>query len=163
MRHFLSIVAIAGCSMYATLALGAPPDQWTYQRLPEAFATAKASNKPIYLQFGFEACGGCKALYRNAYSDSDLRDAMHKDFVVAYLDTEGTDEPASYTFPDGSVITHNDLISQFKAAPTPSWIFLSPKGDRLEGSGRGGRTFPRELMRDAGKALESMKDVAASK
>jgi thioredoxin-related protein len=141
-------------------SLAAPPAEWGFQKLPQAMEAAQASNKPVFVLFGFETCGNCKRLYSQTLGDEDLRKAFQKSFVLAYVDTEGHGEPDAYTLGE-DLLNHGDLLARFKGSPTPSWVFLTPQGVRLHGD-RGGRTMARELLRDADIALEKLKSAAGS-
>lgn len=50
-------------------------------------------------------------------------------------------------------------MALFKGSPTPSWVFLTPKGVRLHGE-RGGKTLASDLTRDGEIALEKFKASA---
>lgn len=138
----------------------APPVEWGFQKLPTAMAEAKTANKPVFVLFGFETCPGCKRLYSQALSNNDLRETFRKNFVLAYVDTEGNGEPGSYPIGDGPALSHAELMTMFKGTPTPSWVFLTSKGVRLH-SERGGKTTASDLMRDGEIALEKFKASAA--
>lgn len=143
----------------STGTFAAPPAEWGFQKLPAAMAAAKAANKPVFVLFGHEACGYCKLLYRQTLSDEDLRKTFQKDFVLAYVDTDGLGEPDSYQLGSDPAQGRADFIKAFNAYPTPSWVFLTPKGIRLHGE-RGGKTMARELLRDGDTALEKYKTAA---
>lgn len=98
---------------------------------------AKTASKPVFVFFGFDGCNGCRKLYSETLSDKKLRETFQKDFVLAYVDTTGHGEPASYQIGDGPALSHDELMSKFKGSPTPSWVFLTSKGIRLHGE-RGG-------------------------
>lgn len=149
------IVLAIAAALLSTVAIAAPPAEWGFKRLPQALEEAAQSKKPVFALFGFETCGGCKRLYRDTLSDTDLRRAFQEKFVLAYVDTEGAGEPDSYSIGD-DLLNHAEVVSRFKGYPTPSWNFLTPAGERLNG-GRGGKTPARELMRDGEVALEKFK------
>lgn len=153
-KALAALIAVIAISL-STGTFAAPPAEWGFQKLPAAMAAAKAANKPIFLLFGFETCGGCRRLYAQTLSDNDLRLAFQKEFVLAYVDTEGHGEPDGYALGD-DLLNHGDLLARFKGTPTPSWVFLTSTGVRLHGA-RGGRTLARELLRDAEVALEKLK------
>lgn len=155
MTRVAAVIIACALTLLASAALAAPPAEWKFQRLPQAMEEAAKSKKLVFALFGFETCGGCKRLYRDTLSDEDLRKAFQEKFVLAYVDTEGAGEPDSYSI-GNDLLNHAEVVSRYKGYPTPSWNFLTPKGERLHG-GRGGRTLARELMRDAEVALEKLK------
>lgn len=147
--------------VFSVSVLAAPPAEWGFKKLPAAMAEAKAANKPIFILFGFETCLGCKKLYRDALYDKELRETFQKNFVLAYVDTEKFGEPDSYSIGGRPAVSHADLMAEFKASPTPSWVWLTPNGARLYGD-RGGRTTSRELLRDSEAVMEKFRVAAGS-
>lgn len=158
MTNGVAALAASLAMFFSAGAFAAPPAEWGFQKLPAAMDAAKTTGKPMFVLFGFETCGGCKMLYRGALSDADLRQAFQKNFVLAYVDTEGYGEPPGFELGD-EILSHAELVTKLKGTPTPSWVFLTPSHIRLHGN-RGGRTPPRELMRDGEIALEKFKAAA---
>lgn len=156
MKKRLVTLAAFAAIFFSVLALAAPPAEWGFQKLPDAMSAAKAANKPVFVLFGFEACRNCKMLYLQTLSDEGLRTTFQKNFILAYVDTEKRGEPDSYQVGDGPAQSHAELIATFRGSPTPSWVFLTPQGVRLNGD-RGGRTLVRELLRDGEVALEKFR------
>lgn len=159
MSRVLAVLFAFATMLFSAESFSAPPAEWGFQKLPAAMAAAKNSNKPVFLLFGFESCGNCRRLYSQTLIDEDLRVTFQKSFVLAYVDTEGHGEPDGYML-GGELLTHGDLMARFGGSPTPSWVFLTPKGVRLHGE-RGGKTMARELLRDGETALEKFKTATA--
>lgn len=159
MKILLAVLATFTALFFSIELFAAPPTEWGFQKLPAAMAEAKTTNKPIFVLFGFETCPGCKRLYSQALSNNGLRETFQKNFVLAYVDTEGQGEPNSYQIGDSPALSHADLMALFKGSPTPSWVFLTPKGVRLHGE-RGGKTLASDLTRDGEIALEKFKASA---
>lgn len=155
MKAMIATLAACVTILVPNVVHATPPMAWGFQNLPDAMDAAKSSGKPLFVLFGFETCGGCKTLYRQALSDENLRRNFQKNFILAYVDTEGHGEPPGYEFGD-DVMSHAELVTKLKGYPTPSWVFLTPAGVRLHGN-RGGKTPPGELMRDGDVALEKFK------
>ena len=157
-KHLVTLLAFA--AMWSSLvALAAPPAEWGFLKLPDAMAAAKTANKPVFVLFGFARCAGCYNLYSGTFRDAELRTTFQKNFILAYVDTEKQGEPDSYQLGDGPAQSHAELMSAFRATPTPSWVFLTSQGAQLNG-GRGGRTTVRELLRDGELALEKFRTTA---
>ena len=97
---------------------------------------------------------------RNTLYDQELRSFFQKNFALAYVDTEGYQEPPSYPLGERT-LSQAELLDEFRGRPTPSWVFITPDGVRLHGD-RGGRTLVRELMRDGGIAIEKLKAAGGS-
>ncbi len=157
-KTFTALAAFTAL-FFSIEVFAAPPAEWGFQKLPAAMAEAKTANKPVFVLFGFETCPGCKRLYSNTLNDMKLREFSQQNFVLAYVDTDGHGEPDSYQINDGPALSHAELMRTFKGTPTPSWVFLTPKGVRLHGE-RGGKTQVHELKHDGEIALLNLKDSA---
>ena len=111
----------------------------------EALKKAKASRKPILVDFWAEWCGWCHRLDKTTYMDAMVvRKA--EEFVAVKVNTEGSTK-------EGEVALRYDVQS------LPTIVFLSPEGrqvDRLNGF-QGPGQFPRTLD----KALEGARRVIA--
>jgi uncharacterized protein len=55
---------------------------------PEAFAKAKAENKPIFLSIGYSTCHWCHVMARESFSDADVAASLNKYYVSIKLDRE---------------------------------------------------------------------------
>jgi thioredoxin-related protein len=129
------------------VTLAAPPAEWQFKTWPEAMAQAKQEKKPLFVLFGFENCPYCRVLYRGGMNDSVVMTKYQESLALAYVDTLSYAKDAPFVLPNGSQITHQQLLKLYKAYPTPSWVFLSESGEVLL-SGSGGRTTSREFLRD---------------
>jgi len=54
----------------------------------EAFATAKAQDKPVFLSVGYSACHWCHVMAHESFQDSEVADALNKYFVSIKVDRE---------------------------------------------------------------------------
>jgi len=133
-----------------------PPAEWRFQDWNAAVAAAEKTNKPLFVLFGFEQCPYCEHLYRNGMDSSELRTKYQAGAVLAYYDTRahGPDEPVQ--LPGGATMNHAQFIKQFRAYPTPSWMFMSSKGTVLQAN-RGSKSSSRDLLRDLDAALVANK------
>ena len=55
---------------------------------PEAFAQAKAEDKPIFLSIGYSACHWCHVMERESFEDEAIAALMNADFVCIKVDRE---------------------------------------------------------------------------
>jgi hypothetical protein len=83
---------------------------------------------------------------------SDARARYQASVVLAYYDTRLPQADAVVRLPGGATMTHAQFIKQFRAYPTPSWLFLSTKGAVLQ-AGRGSKSTDRDLLRQLDAAL----------
>lgn len=138
--------------LVAPAALSKPPAEWRFQDWQVAVAAAEKTQQPLFVFFGFEQCPFCDYLYRRGMDSSELRAKYQANVVLAYYDTRahGPDEPIR--LPGGATMSHAQFIKQFRAYPTPSWVFLSSKAKVLQAN-RGSKSTSRDLLRDLDAAL----------
>ena len=136
----------------APAALAKPPAEWRFEDWNAAVASAEQSGKPLFVLFGFEQCPYCDYLYRHGMSSAELRARYQAGAVLAYYDTRARKADDVVRLPGGATLTHAQLIQQFRAYPTPSWMFLSAKGTVLKAN-RGSKTTSTQLQRDLEAAL----------
>ncbi len=87
-------------------------DKW-YDDLEEGLKVAKATNRMVFLKFGAEWCGPCKAFERDAAVSSEFK-AMGKFYVFVHVDTD----------------YNKSLASSFGVSGIPDFRLL--KSDRTE-------------------------------
>ena len=63
------------------------PVDW-YPWGPEAFARAKAENKPIFLSVGYSSCYWCHVMERESFMDAEIAKALSAGFVCIKVDRE---------------------------------------------------------------------------
>jgi uncharacterized protein YyaL (SSP411 family) len=63
------------------------PVDW-YPWGPEAFAKAKAENKPIFLSVGYSSCYWCHVMERESFMDPEIARAINAGFVAIKVDRE---------------------------------------------------------------------------
>src|ERR1051326_115289 len=63
------------------------PVDW-YPWGDEAFATARAENKPIFLSIGSSTCHWCHVMERESFMNDDVAAALNADFVPVKVDRE---------------------------------------------------------------------------
>ncbi|HEX6720028.1 MAG TPA: thioredoxin fold domain-containing protein [Burkholderiaceae bacterium] len=150
MLHRLLLSALL--LLTAPAALARPPAEWRFQDWQAAVASAQKIQRPLFVLFGFEQCPYCDHLYRNGMDSADLRSRYQAGVVLAYYDTRARKADDRVTLPGGATMTHAEFIKQFRAYPTPSWMFMSTEGKVLR-SNRGSKATGRDLLRDLDAAL----------
>ena len=63
------------------------PVDW-YPWGPEAFAKAKAENKPIFLSVGYSSCYWCHVMERESFMDEEIAKVLNAGFVCIKVDRE---------------------------------------------------------------------------
>lgn len=63
------------------------PVDW-YPWGDEAFARAKAEDKPIFLSVGYSTCHWCHVMARECFEDGEVAAALNRDFVSVKVDRE---------------------------------------------------------------------------
>ena len=63
------------------------PVDW-YPWGPEAFARAKAENKPIFLSVGYSSCYWCHVMERESFMDAEIARFLNEHFVCIKVDRE---------------------------------------------------------------------------
>ena len=54
----------------------------------EAFAKAKAEDKPVFLSIGYSTCHWCHEMAHESFEDPEVADALNRDFVSIKVDRE---------------------------------------------------------------------------
>ena len=133
-------------------AVAKPPAEWHFQDWAVAAATAERTNKPLFVLFGFEECPYCDYLYRHGMDSSEVRSKYQANAVLTYYDTRAHRPDEVVRLPGGATMSHAQFIQQFRAYPTPSWMFLSAKGTVLKAH-RGSKSTSAQLLSDLEAAL----------
>ena len=120
------------------------PVDW-YAWGEEAFANAKASDKPILLSIGYSACHWCHVMERESFENEAIARLMNELFVNIKVDREER--------PDLDEIYMNAVQMLTGRGGWPMTMFLTPEGKPFYGGtyfppeDRGGMPgFPRILM-----------------
>jgi len=99
---------------------------------PEAFARAKADNKPILLSVGYAACHWCHVMAHESFEDKAIAELMNNLFVNIKVDREER--------PDIDAIYQTALALLGERGGWPLTMFLTPDGAPFWG----GTYFPPE-------------------
>lgn len=93
-----------------------------HTRWSEALAAARASSKPIFIEFGREACGQCRALVQGVVPHAEIAPLLREHFVALASDCDDS-EPEI------------DQLTQHleDATMLPFVMFVSPEGRFLGG------------------------------
>ncbi len=120
----------------------------------DAFAEARAANKPILLSVGYAACHWCHVMAHESFEDAKTASLMNELFVNIKVDREER--------PDVDAIYQTALAMMGEQGGWPLTMFLTPKGEPFWG----GTYFPptprygRAAFRDI---LSGLADAWASK
>src|SRR5574341_1116631 len=136
------------------------PVDW-YPWGDEAFAKAKAENKPILLSIGYSACHWCHVMEQESFENEKIAALMNELFVNIKVDREER--------PDLDEIYMNAVQMLTGRGGWPMTMFLTPEGKPFYGGtyfppqDRGGMPgFPRVLMGVSRTYRERPADVEKS-
>lgn len=101
----------------------------------EGLATAKASARPVIIDFWAEWCSVCKKLDKKTYADPEII-SESKRFVNIKVDCTNTDDP-----------TVRLLWKKYGVVGLPTLVFVSPDGTILKDKTVTGFVVPSELLR----------------
>ncbi len=108
------------------------PVDW-YPWGEEAFAKAKAENKPVFLSIGYSTCHWCHVMERESFENEKVAKFMNEHFVCIKVDREERPDV------DGIYITAVQAMTQGNAG-WPLNVFLTPERKPFFG----GTYFPPE-------------------
>ena len=112
----------------------------------EAFAKAKAEDKPILLSIGYSACHWCHVMERESFEDEETAKTMNDNFVSIKVDREER--------PDLDSIYMEAVQALTGSGGWPMTVFLTPDGKPFFG----GTYFPP----DEGHGIPSFKRILTS-
>jgi uncharacterized protein YyaL (SSP411 family) len=99
---------------------------------PEAFAAARASNRPVLLSVGYAACHWCHVMAHESFEDAEIAALMNRLFVNIKVDREER--------PDIDTIYQQALSLLGEQGGWPLTMFLTPDAEPFWG----GTYFPPE-------------------
>jgi thiol:disulfide interchange protein DsbD len=91
---------------------------WVLDNYEKAVAEAKATGKPIFIDFTGYACTNCRWMERNMFSREDIADLMKK-YVLVRLYTDGRDEVNKKN--------QQMQLDRFKTVALPYYAIQSPE------------------------------------
>ncbi len=86
---------------------------------PEAFATAKADQKPIFLSVGYSSCYWCHVMERESFNDAEIAKYLNENFICIKVDREER--------PDVDHV-YMAALQAFSTGGWPMSMFLLPDG-----------------------------------
>src|SRR5687768_13286255 len=125
------------------------PVDW-YPWGAEAFAKARAEDKPILLSVGYSACHWCHVMERESFENPAIAEVMNKHFVSVKVDREER--------PDVDHIYMEAVQSMTGHGGWPMTVFLTPEGTPFYG----GTYFPpvdRHNLPGFPRLLEALSDA----
>src|SRR5262249_14311766 len=84
----------------------------------EAFAQARAENKPIFLSIGYSACHWCHVMARESFENADIARQLNEKFVSIKVDREER--------PDLDAIYMSAVQMMTGRGGWPMSVFLTP-------------------------------------
>jgi uncharacterized protein len=102
----------------------ANPVDW-YAWGEEAFARARAEDKPILLSVGYSACHWCHVMERESFEDEATAREMNELFVNVKVDREER--------PDVDAVYMDSVVSLTGQGGWPMTVFLTPAGEPFYG------------------------------
>ena len=126
------------------------PVDW-YPWGPEAFAKAKAENKPIFLSIGYSSCYWCHVMERESFMDAEVAKAINAGFIAIKVDREER--------PDVDQVYMTAVQAFSGSGGWPMSVFMTPDGRPFFG----GTYFPRADFAGLLKAVaEAWRDQRAA-
>jgi len=98
----------------------------------EAFARARAEDRPVLLSIGYSACHWCHVMERESFEDEETARLMNERFVSVKVDREER--------PDVDAVYMDAVVALTGQGGWPMTVFLTPDGDPFFG----GTYFPPE-------------------
>jgi uncharacterized protein YyaL (SSP411 family) len=86
----------------------------------EAFAEARANDKPVFLSVGYAACHWCHVMHRESFSDRETADLLNARFVPVKVDREER--------PDVDAVYMDAVQAMTGAGGWPMSVWLTPDG-----------------------------------
>jgi hypothetical protein len=139
-------------SPYLLQHAGNPVDWYPWGE--EAFAKARAEDKPILLSVGYSACHWCHVMEHESFEDPETAALMNERFVNVKVDREER--------PDVDQIYMDVVVALSGHGGWPMTVFLTPEGEPFWG----GTYFPpapRQGMPGFRDVLAAMADAYASR
>ncbi len=132
------------------------PVEW-YPWGDEAFARARAENKPIFLSIGYSACHWCHVMAHESFEDQETARILNENFVSIKVDREER--------PDVDSIYMNAVQAISGSGGWPMSVFLMPDGRPFFGgtyfpnTTRGGLPSFSQLLDQVSRAYREQHDA----
>ncbi|MCK0111250.1 thioredoxin domain-containing protein [Ornithinimicrobium sp. F0845] len=96
-----------------------PVDWWEWG--DEAFAEARATNRPVFLSVGYAACHWCHVMAHESFEDRGVADVLNAGFVPVKVDREER--------PDVDAVYMDATVAMTGQGGWPMTCLLTPEGD----------------------------------
>ena len=106
------------------------PVDW-YPWGDEAFAKAKAEQKPIFLSVGYSSCHWCHVMERESFLDAEIAAYLNEHFVCIKVDRE--ERPDVDTIYMTAVQIYNEASGQGRSGGWPMSVFMTPNAQPFFG------------------------------
>ena len=110
-------------SPYLLQHAGNPVDWYAWG--DEAFARARAEDRPVLLSIGYAACHWCHVMERESFEDEETAKLMNELFVSVKVDREER--------PDVDAVYMEAVVSLTGQGGWPMTVFLTPEGEPFFG------------------------------
>jgi uncharacterized protein len=110
-------------SPYLLQHAGNPVDWYPWGE--EAFACARAEDKPVLLSIGYSACHWCHVMERESFEDEATASEMNELFVSVKVDREER--------PDVDAVYMDAVVALTGQGGWPMTVFLTPEGEPFYG------------------------------
>jgi uncharacterized protein len=100
------------------------PVDW-YPWGDEAFAKARAEDKPVLLSVGYSACHWCHVMERESFEDAETARLMNEHYVSVKVDREER--------PDVDAVYMDAVVALSGHGGWPMTVFLLPSGEPFFG------------------------------
>jgi uncharacterized protein YyaL (SSP411 family) len=144
-------------SPYLLQHAGNPVDWYPWGE--EAFARARAEDKPVLLSVGYAACHWCHVMERESFEDAATAELMNERFVSVKVDREER--------PDVDAVYMDAVVALTGQGGWPMTVFLTPDGEPFFGGTyyppeprHGLPSFRQVLVALAGVYRDQREDVA---
>src|SRR5437899_1759326 len=133
----------------------ANPVDW-YPWGDEAFARARAEDKPVLLSVGYSACHWCHVMERESFEDAATAEVMNELYVSVKVDREER--------PDIDAVYMDAVVALNGQGGWPMTVFLTPAGEPFFGGTyyppepRHGLPAFRQLLDAVGEAYRDRRD-----
>lgn len=122
------LLATLAIALSAGNLFAAPPETYHFKNLTDAIQLSRDQGKPIFLYFGRYGCSTCRKMHAEVFTDASLQARYHRDFVLAYVDTESSNR---IQLPSGERTTEMQFAVSSRIRGTPTFIYFSPQQQPL--------------------------------
>lgn len=119
-KYFLVLVFLS--VLMCAVVEAAPPENYNFLDLTQAWRQSSREQKPILLYFGRYGCSTCRKMHREVFTDPAVKANYKKRFVLAYVDTESGNR---IKMPNGERTTEMQFAARNRILGTPTFIYFS--------------------------------------